>query len=158
MTSSKAKTEPDVRQLAPFGFSVQSGQLAVREALDRFLTALKPLELDVEESGTVELVLAEVLNNIVEHAYPSPNAPGPIDVQCSHQADGLLVDIKDQGFPMPDGRMPIGQLSSLDVELEDLPEGGFGWFLIQHLAKDVSYKRVGNQNHLHMRLAIGFLS
>ncbi len=143
-------------QLSPFGFVIQSGQLAVREALSKFLEQLGPLNLDVEETGTVELVLAEVLNNIVEHAYPQPDQSGPISVDCAHQADGLIVNIKDQGRAMPDGQMPIGQLTSLDVEMDDLPEGGFGWFLIQHLAKDVTYDRVGNENHLRMRLAIGF--
>lgn len=143
-------------QLLPFKFVVQSSQLAVREALSQFIEQLKPLNLDVEEEGTVELVLAEVLNNIVEHAYPPTNQAGPISVECAHQADGLIVEIKDQGCTMPDGQMPIGQLSSLEVEMDDLPEGGFGWFLIQHLAKDVTYDRIGNENHLRMRLAIGF--
>lgn len=143
-------------QLAPFDFCVQSGQLAVRDTLKKILNALRPLNLDVEEAGTVELVLAEALNNIVEHAYPSPNPPGPISVQCSHQPNGLMVDIVDKGLAMPDGQLPVGQLASLDVEMEDLPEGGFGWFMIQHLAKDVTYLRIGNENHLRMRLAIGF--
>ncbi|MEM9575444.1 MAG: ATP-binding protein [Pseudomonadota bacterium] len=142
-------------QLPPFSFVVQSGQLAVREALGKFFDQLGPLNLGAEEKGTVELVLAEALNNIVEHAYPEPNQSGPICVDCAHESGGLVVDIKDQGRAMPDGKLPLGQLSSLDVELEDLPEGGFGWFLIQHLAKDVSYVRVGSENHLRMRLAIG---
>lgn len=143
-------------QLPPFRFVVQSGKMAVREALNKFLEQLEPLKLDVEETGTVELVLAEALNNIVEHAYPRPDETGPISVACAHQSDGLIVDIQDQGAAMPDGQMPIGQLSSLEVEMDDLPEGGFGWFLIQHLAKDVTYDRVGSENHLRMRLAIGF--
>ena len=59
---------------------------------------------------------------------------------------------------MPDGKLPIGQLSPLDVETRDLPEGGFGWFLIQHLAKDVTYCRAGDQNWLKLRLAIGMMA
>ena len=66
-----------------------------------------------------------------------------------------MVDIMDKGSAMPDGQMPLGQLSPLDVDLQDLPEGGFGWFLIQHLARDVSYARVDDENHLQMRLAVG---
>ena len=146
-------SQPDA--LVPFEVCVQSGQLAVREALTQFLEALKPLNLDIEESGTIEIVLAEVLNNIVEHAYP-PSAPaGPIAIRCAQRADGLMVDIMDKGSAMPDGQMPLGQLSPLDVDLQNLPEGGFGWFLIQHLARDVSYARVDDENHLQMRLAVG---
>jgi len=55
---------------------------------------------------------------------------------------------------MPDGKLPLGDLAPLDAELDDLPEGGFGWFLIQHLARDVTYTRVDNENHLKMRLAV----
>lgn len=44
--------------------------MAVRKALKELLDGLAPLDLDIEEMGTVELVMAEALNNIVEHAYP----------------------------------------------------------------------------------------
>ena len=145
----------EAEQLPPFRVCVESGQFAAREALNKFLDALRPLELDVEESGTIELVLAEVLNNIVEHAYPPSHPSGPIAIECAHGQDGLILKIKDEGHAMPDGKMPLGELSHLDVELEDMPEGGFGWFLITHLAKDVRYERVGRENHLDMRLAVG---
>jgi serine/threonine-protein kinase RsbW len=145
-----------MRRIPDFEFKVQSGALAVREALGRFLKELEPLNLDVEEIGTVELVLAEILNNIVEHAYPDSGPSGPIAIHCVHKADGLRVLIRDVGKSMPDGKMPLGELSSHEVEFDDLPEGGFGWFLIQHLAKDVTYKRVGNENRLKMRLAVGY--
>ncbi len=134
--------------------SITSGEFAVREALAALLEALTPLELDVEETGTIELVLAEAMNNIVEHAYPPEDVPGPINVKCSRQADGLRFQIKDCGRPMPDGVTPIGLPVDLDVEFSDLPEGGFGWFLIKDLAKDVVYRRVDDANQLTFRLAL----
>lgn len=155
MTGDKHSMTHPAKTLAPFEVCVQSGQLAVREALNRFFDELKPLNLDLEETGTIELVLAEVLNNIVEHAYP-PSAPeGPIAIRCAQQDDGLMVHIKDKGSAMPDGQLPLGELPPLDVDTHDLPEGGFGWFLVQHLARDVSYERVNDENHLQMRLAVG---
>jgi serine/threonine-protein kinase RsbW len=155
MTVSKEPKPGQAKGLQPFDLEVQSGQMAAREALAQFLEALGPLNLDVEETGTIELVLAEVLNNIVEHAYPENAPAGPIAIHCAHQDDGLLVQIKDKGKAMPDGKLPLGEVASLDVELDDMPEGGFGWFLIQHLARDVTYARVEDENHLNMRLAIG---
>jgi serine/threonine-protein kinase RsbW len=157
MNQPEKKVEPDIQPMAPFELRFQSGHLAVREALTEFLEALRPLKLDFEEAGTVELVLAEVLNNIVEHAYPPSVPDGPIAIQCAQQPDGLLLEITDRGTAMPDGRLPLGKLSPLEVEMEDLPEGGFGWFMIQHLAKDVRYDRIGNENHLKLRLAIGHI-
>ncbi|WP_299780327.1 ATP-binding protein [uncultured Roseobacter sp.] len=140
--------------LPPFEISVKSSDMAVRKALGQFLHALQPLELSVEEAGTVELVLAETLNNIVEHAYPDPATAGYFTIACAHQKDGLHLQVTDQGLAMPDGTTPMGQRVSVDVEPGDLPEGGFGWFLIQDLAKDVSYQRVGSENQLTMRLAV----
>ncbi|MCV3270224.1 ATP-binding protein [Roseobacter sinensis] len=140
--------------LPPFTVSIPSSEMAVRDALKQVLAALGPLELGTEEAGTVELVLAEVLNNVVEHAYPDPDTAGPISIACAHRIDGLHLQIVDQGEAMPDGTTPLGQPVSLDVDFEDLPEGGFGWFLIRDLAKDVLYERVGSKNQLSMRLAV----
>ena len=70
-------------------------------------------------------------------------------------ANGLNVEIVDHGGELPEGKLPIGEMASLDVELEDLPEGGFGWFMIHHLTKDVRYDRVNGENHLNLRLAVG---
>lgn len=134
--------------------SITSGEFAVREALASLLEALTPLGLDLEEKGTIELVLAEAMNNIVEHAYPPGDTPGPINVWCSKQTDGLRFRINDTGRPMPDGVTPIGLPVDLDVDFVDLPEGGFGWFLIKDLAKDVTYCRVGDANQLTFRLAL----
>jgi serine/threonine-protein kinase RsbW len=144
--------------LSPFTVRVVSGQTAVRDALAALLSGLKPLSLDIEEAGTVELVVAEVLNNIVEHAYPISDASGPIDIECVHRSDGLHLCITDTGAAMPDGQIPLGMRPDLDVDLQDMPEGGFGWFLIKDLAKDVTYERLGTRNQLKMRLAVAFAS
>lgn len=142
-------------KLTPFEVNIQSDEFAVRDALARVLNALGPLDLDAEESGTIEIVLAEVLNNIVEHAYPTPSQSGPIAIKCAHQTDGLNVQIIDRGDAMPQGKLPLGETAPLDVDLEVMPEGGFGWFMIHHLTKDVSYARIDGENRVNLRLAIG---
>ena len=147
-------TKPESAMIAPIAVCVQSSELAVREALSGVIDGLRPLGLDVEEVGTVELVLAEALNNIVEHAYPVPAGDQPIDIGCEMRKDGLHVTISDKGHPMPGGQAPIGMAQNLDVDMMDLPEGGFGWFLIQDLAKDVQYRREDATNRLNLRIAI----
>ncbi|WP_299548984.1 ATP-binding protein [uncultured Tateyamaria sp.] len=128
--------------------------MAVRTALGQLLDGLKPLSLDVEEAGTVELVMAEALNNIVEHAYPTEEESGPIDITCSHAPDGLHLTVVDSGRAMPDGRTPVGIAADIEVDFCDMPEGGFGWFLIKDLAKDVIYQRQDKENLLQLRLAV----
>ena len=134
--------------------SITSSEYAVRDALSRLLDALRPLMLDVEETGTIELVLAEAMNNIVEHAYPPGDRPGPITLTCTPEAGGLRFLIKDTGRPMPNGVTPIGLPVDLSVDFNELPEGGFGWFLIQDLARDVVYHRVDDANQLTFRLCL----
>ncbi|MEP4248193.1 ATP-binding protein [Tateyamaria sp.] len=145
---------PTATFLPVFRVSVQSSELAVREALKSLLSGLMPLSLDLEEAGTVEIVMAEALNNIVEHAYPDGDPKGSIDITCEHQTDGLHLTVVDHGRCMPDGRMPLGTAANVGVALNDMPEGGFGWFLIKDLAKDVSYQRIGSENWLTLRLAV----
>ena len=137
-----------------FDVCVTSGEMAVRHALKQIFAKLDQLALDAEESATVELVLAEAMNNIVEHAYPVEDPQGPIHVQCCQKDNGLHFTIKDQGHPMPDGQMPLGLAQNVDVDPFDMPEGGYGWFLIKDLAKDLSYQRVGQENHLDLRIAV----
>ena len=154
MTKDQHRFEADAGPTV-FRHSFQSGELAVRKALAQVLDSLRPLKLAVEETGTVELVMAEVLNNIVEHAYSDRSEGGRVEIQYVAKPDGLNVCISDNGNMMPDGKLPTGTLASLEVDMPDLPEGGFGWFLIQHLAKDVTYQRVGKRNVLQMRIAVG---
>lgn len=143
-----------VSDLPEIKITITSDELAVREALQQLRASLAPLALDPDELGTIELVLAEVMNNIVEHAYPPGDQPGPITLLCLRRADGLHFEVEDFGRPMPDGATPVGKPADLNVDFVDLPEGGFGWFLIQDLAKDVMYNRRDTANSLTFRMAV----
>ncbi len=125
--------------------TITSENNAVREGLSQLLN-MEPLSgLSENSRGTFEIVLAEALNNVVEHAYS--NAPGTILVGVDHLPPILRVSVYDQGLPMPDGQLPKGELKPL-VEGEELPEGGFGWFLIRTLTLDLEYERDGGFNKL----------
>lgn len=122
---------------------------AVREGLAR-LFALPPLcDLSADGRGTAEIVLAEALNNIVEHAYAHHG--GQIEVALSLTPPDLLCQISDRGLPLPDLCLPSGVLTPLE-QLSDLPEGGFGWYLIRTLARDLDYRRDAGRNLLSFRL------
>jgi serine/threonine-protein kinase RsbW len=140
--------------MKPFRVCLDSTNMAVRDALSAVRAALDPLSLNLEEHGTIEMVLAEVLNNIVEHSYP-PSASGSIDIEGALENDGLHLRITDHGVAFPEGRTPLGAAPPIDIPLEDLPEGGFGWFLIRKLTNDVHYHRRNGENQLHLRLSVG---
>ncbi|MFG6565230.1 ATP-binding protein [Sulfitobacter sp. 1A13421] len=141
--------------LCPFEITVHNGPQAARQALTLLLDALSCLSLGAEEVCVVRLVVAEMLNNIVEHAYPDPHHPGPIHIACHHAPDGLHIAVSDEGLPMPDLQAPLGLPQEIDRPVCDLPEGGFGWFLIRDLAKDLAYRRLAQENRIDLRLPVG---
>jgi serine/threonine-protein kinase RsbW len=101
-------------------------------------------DLPEDDRGTVELVLAEVLNNVAEHAYAGGS--GPVEVGLCATPLGLACRIVDRGLAMPGGKLPDGGLP--DVAPPDFPEGGFGWHLIRSLTADLTYARSAGQNRL----------
>ena len=102
--------------------------------------------------GTAEQVLAEALNNVVEHAHAN-RTNGRIDIETTLSESGLVFCIRDDGVPMPDGQLPAGELAELNGGLDDLPEGGFGWFVIRSLTRDLRYARQGGWNQLNFKIA-----
>ena len=133
----------------------RSSAMAVRAALAHILVRLQPLGLTAEQLGTVEIVLAEALNNVVEHAYPPQEAQGQIVVECRVDGPALRVQIVDDGRAMPDGTAPEHCAAADHGELPDLPEGGFGWSLIHQLASGIRYRREADRNVLDLDFALG---
>ena len=142
--------DPDARP-AHLYLSFAASPVAVRDNLVRML-AVPPLSgLSAEARGDAELVLAEVLNNVAEHAYP--DRVGPVSVMLCRVKDGVVCRVVDQGAAMPGHRLPEGELTAgPSLALDDLPEGGFGWHLIRSLTRDLVYVRDVGENRLSFRL------
>lgn len=131
-----------------------SDMMAVRHALARLIGQLHALGLEDEELGSIELVTAEALNNVVEHAY-GPEAEGEISISWSFGATGLLMKIEDRGKPIPSDKPPLSPTPCARDHAALVPEGGFGWFLIQGLARNIVYRREQGRNVLTYRMAVG---
>lgn len=130
---------------------IESDALAVREALRTLIDTAPLRDLTEEAQGTAQIVLAEALNNIVEHAYA--RYAGTIEVTLHLTASGLVCRILDRGLPMPGGILPEGRLADWQDETA-LPEGGFGWHLIRSLSQDLDYCRKDDCNLLSFRLEL----
>lgn len=142
--------DPDLR---PTGLHLtfMASPSIIRENLARMMAAAPLSDLSEAGRSTAELVLAEVLNNVAEHAYAGQ--AGPVTVTVRGGAGGLGCLVVDQGVSMPDGTLPEGrQVSRQDLALADLPEGGFGWHLIRTLTRDLAYTRIAGTNRLSFRL------
>ncbi|MBE3640349.1 ATP-binding protein [Mangrovicoccus algicola] len=127
---------------------------AVRDALLRLARDLPAMGVRAESLGTVELVLAELLNNIVEHAY-SAGPRGEIELELERRRSRLICTIVDRGRPMPGGALPPRRDLPVFADRRDLPEGGFGWFLIHELVEDLSYSRRNGMNVVRVGLSLG---
>lgn len=127
---------------------IKSRQPAVTSVVAEVESQLQGCGLDQEQTGEVCLILAEALNNVVEHAYRY-SGDGDIFVEVRLQGEKLKIVINDFGpkFSPPKPMEP----RKPDLEdLEDLPEGGFGWNLIRSLTDSISLSRVHDRNHLEM--------
>ena len=132
-------------------FTIASRSFAVRDALRTLFDHPALMHLPGDARSSAELVLAEALNNIVEHAYDRDD--GKIELRLRLSAERLYCDVLDDGAAMPEETLPAGNAPTIG-KTQDLPEGGYGWFLIRSLTDDLAYKRIGARNHLSFQLNI----
>ncbi|WP_170774781.1 ATP-binding protein [Ruegeria lacuscaerulensis] len=111
---------------------------------------LKAQGLPAHKAGDVKIALAEAINNVVEHAYAGVT-PAQVKVRCRLNQDWLEILISDTGNPLPGFRVPEGMPAALGSSRDELPEGGFGWFLIHELTSDIRYERSNGCNWLSLR-------
>lgn len=125
-----------------------SVRAALRSTLARFIR-----QMTEEEAGTLEIVLAEVFNNIVKHGY-GDSGKGTITIALSRDMHGLTCLVSDEGIELPERCLAgIGGEHPRPVP-DTMPEGGFGWFLIRDLVEDLHYSRHDGRNELIFRLPL----
>lgn len=127
----------------------------IRTALIEAENACRTLQpnMDPDQLGDIQIVLAEVLNNIAEHAF-SGAQPEVARLTLSTTGPWLDAVAEDAGRPLPNLTPPDPDLPATDVACDDLPEGGFGWFLVQQLSDKVSYERIDEMNRLCLRFCL----
>lgn len=147
-------TPVEVAEREAFCQSFLSDEFAVRAALLAMEEQMKARDLPAEAIGDLAVVLAEALNNVVEHAH-ADRCDGRIELAVYLRSCCIRCRIFDNGLPMPGLELPAGLLPNSDTDLDDLPEGGFGWFLIRNMTADLAYERLadGNQLQFHIPLA-----
>lgn len=137
-----------------FDVTVHATALAIREVLATCMVNIARLNVNTDQLADIELVIAETLNNIVEHAYADQPASGIVRISCIYTGCSLFLTFKDSGGPLPqDALSASNQAHDMD-NLQTLPEGGFGWRLIQELTDRVSYRRLGRFNRLTLEITV----
>ena len=103
-------------------------------------------EIAVEQ---VELCVAEALTNVVKHAYDCQGNK-IVNVVCALTRSHIVVDIEDEGKELPHHLLATAGPRELGSDIIELPENGFGWFLIMDQMDAVEYVRQDGINHLRM--------
>lgn len=141
---------PSLQMQKMFHRVMDADPMAVRQALidirDRFRD-----DISQDTLGRLELVLAEVMNNITEHTGAAQingmrQMMPSIHLSIVRHSAGLACAITDDGQSLPDECLQPRTLP--DAMQPEMPEGGFGWFLIQDLTQALCYYRDGNRNFL----------
>ena len=132
-----------------YQFSCPATDLATRDMMIRLRSVLQASGITDDLQSSVEIAVAESLNNIVEHACVGrPRAI--IQVEMKVYAAYVFVLLQDPGDPFPGWTLPTGQPADLSVPRATLPEGGFGWHMIYALTDRLDYSRAGGMNRLKM--------
>lgn len=121
-----------------------------REARENIRTVIRGLGaqgIGTETLGSVQIALAEAVNNIVEHAYGNRQS-GQVRLTYEIAEHELTLRLEDDGRPFAEDALPDGVPANVDVPLDEMPEGGFGWFLIRTLTQRLTYSRKENTNRL----------
>ena len=123
----------------------------VAEATKKAMAWLRHQGIDTELAGRTELVLAEALNNVVEHGYQFKKT-GDVELQIAFCSSEVDITIRDQGREL--GQIPCKKdMDRGELALDELPEGGFGWFLIHEMTSKIEYKHSRGKNILSLRLS-----
>jgi serine/threonine-protein kinase RsbW len=122
-------------------------RLKYRDASRAFITFVcdqlaKEKALPEDVTHRVISAFVEAFNNAVIHAYKG-TTPGPIEVEMMVLRDRLRVTVSDKGHVFVPDNVP-------EPDLDALPEGGMGLFIIRNFMDRVSYARVGDLNVLTM--------
>lgn len=122
-----------------------AGDTETRSALLAVCDGLRRAGICEDDLSSTELILAEVLNNIVEHAYA--DSVGIVDLCIELRHEGLSCLVRDYGSAMPNGNPPCPPLPRINPPHE-VPEGGFGWHIIRSLTTQLAYRQDDGCNAL----------
>ena len=120
---------------------------SVRVGLGRVMRSLETSNSQYD-CGEIELVLAEVLNNVAEHGRDL-SLKHPISIRWQ-EADALCVSVIDSGGEIPIGTITKAKMPCIETNPADLPEGGFGWALVDIICSEVHSRRRGSFNTLRL--------
>jgi serine/threonine-protein kinase RsbW len=99
-----------------------------------------------EATALVDLAVTEICSNVVRHSHPA-HPEHTFEVVIRDRADTIEIEVRELGPPYS---FEIPEMPSMDVDLMDLPEGGFGLAIVAESMDEFERRRDGNINITRM--------
>jgi serine/threonine-protein kinase RsbW len=131
--------------------SIQSIYEKVAEACYSLRDFCSLVNIEKKVCSELELCLTEALNNVIKHAYEE-NPEGKIDLEYSYSGIELEIKIEDEGRVRTNFAEPALVYDPSDIN--SLPEGGMGLFIIKNLMDFTAYEREEGKNRFIMKKII----
>lgn len=127
--------------------AVASSTAGIRELAAFCADALEGL-FDAKNAAMVEIAVVEAANNAARHGYELEGGH-PIELEIRHDGTDLELVLRDEGaeFNLADVNEPDFEWDNV----KDVPEGGWGVFLIKSIMDEIKYARRDGVNFLEMR-------
>jgi serine/threonine-protein kinase RsbW len=103
--------------------------------------------VEARDCARVELAVAEAMNNAIRHAYRREGGH-LVEIVFTLDERRFTIEVADEGTPMEPRRAPVLDFDPGD--LEHLPEGGMGLYIIYSVMDEVEYRSRGGRNSLLM--------
>lgn len=129
-------------------FNIISDYESVLEINQQIRKYLAESSLEEHLCNAVEICLTEALNNVIKHSYGGDNSKA-IDINVKKDPKSLEIEIIDTGSPRTN--LEIKDLDFDPNDIENLPEGGMGLFIIKQLMDELSYNSKDGRNYFILK-------
>lgn len=134
--------------MAERNFNITSEYASVIEINQRIREYLTDNNLEEHICNAVEICLTEALNNVIKHSYGGDNSK-TIEINIKKNPKLLEMEIIDTGTPREN--LVINDLDFDPSDIENLPEGGMGLFIIKQLMDEMIYSSKEGKNYFILK-------
>jgi len=105
-------------------------------------------KIKTTDCNEIEICLIEALNNVIKHAYKGDSTKS-INIDVKINGKELQIKITDTGLPHKNFSKPKLEFDPNDIE--NLPEGGMGLYIIDQLMDEIFYESQNGVNFFYMK-------
>ncbi|WKZ70229.1 MAG: ATP-binding protein [Melioribacteraceae bacterium] len=129
-------------------FSIASNYTEVTPVCKEIRSFCLDENIKPSDCSEIEICLIEALNNIVKHAYKEDFTKS-IQIKVDINNNEIMIQLFDSGISRKEFKKPTLEYDPEDIE--NLPEGGMGLYIIDQLMDEISYKVLDGVNIFSMK-------